>query len=181
MIFGAAFRRRYICAEPPASTQEPTMTDRHERQVAGGFAGRLRQAIDAYGSANSIAKAIGRSEGAVRKWLRGESEPNVTDLRTLCEQTHTSIEWLVTGHGRREAVHTLETPPPSYENQPNRPPLNYALLEAIMDAIDVEVSKDALDLPSPKRSMLVVTLYDLFQESQKVDNDAVARLVKLAR
>jgi hypothetical protein len=38
-----------------------------------------------------------------------------------------------------------------------------------------------LELPSPKRSMLVVTLYDLFQESQKVDSDAVARLVKLAR
>ena len=50
-----------------------------------------------------------------------------------------------------------------------------------MDAIDVEVSKDALDLPSPKRSMLVVTLYDMFQESQKVDSEAVSRLVKLAR
>jgi transcriptional regulator with XRE-family HTH domain len=157
------------------------MTDRHERQVTGGFAVRLRQVIDAYGSANSIAKAIERSEGAVRKWLRGESEPNVTDLRMLCEQTHTSIEWLVTGRGRREAVHMLETPPPSYENEPNRPPLNYALLEAIMDAIDLEVSKDALELPSPKRSMLVVTLYDMFQEDQKLDNEAVSRLVKLAR
>jgi hypothetical protein len=157
------------------------MIDRHDRQVSGGFAGRLRQVIDAYGSANSIAKAIERSEGAVRKWLRGESEPNVTDLRAICEQTHTSIEWLVTGRGRREAVQLLETPPPNYENEPNKPPLNYALLEAIMDAIDLEVSKDALELPSPKRSMLVVTLYDLFQENQKIDTDAVARFVRLAR
>jgi transcriptional regulator with XRE-family HTH domain len=157
------------------------MTDRRDRQVTGGFAVRLRQVIDAYGSANSIAKAIERSEGAVRKWLRGESEPNVTDLRTLCEQTQTSIEWLVTGRGRREAVHTLETPAPNYSNVPNNQPLNYALLEAIMDAIDAEVRKDGLELPSPKRSMLVVTLYDMSQESQKVDNDAVARLVKLAR
>ena len=62
------------------------MTDRHERQVTGGFALRLRQVINAYGSANSIAKTIERSEGAVRKWLRGESEPNLTDLRTLCEK-----------------------------------------------------------------------------------------------
>ena len=157
------------------------MTDRHERQVTGGFAVRLRQVIDAYGSANSIAKAIERSEGAVRKWLRGESEPNVTDLRTLCEQTHTSIEWLVTGRGRREAIPSLqETPPPSYENPPNKP-LNYALLEAIMDAIDVAMRKDGIELPSPKRSMLVVTLYDLCQESQTVDMEAVARLVRLAR
>jgi transcriptional regulator with XRE-family HTH domain len=157
------------------------MTDRHERQVTGGFAVRLRQVINAYGSANSIAKAIERSEGAVRKWLRGESEPNVTDLRTLCERTQTSIEWLVTGRGRREAVHTLETPPPNYENKPNDPPLNYALLEGIMEAIDVEVRKDGLELPSSKRSMLVVALYDMFLESQKVEDEAVSRLVKLAR
>lgn len=157
------------------------MMDRHERQVTGGFAARLRQVIDAYGSANSIAKAIARSEGAVRKWLRGESEPNVTDLRALCEHTNTSIDWLVTGRGRREAVQTLETAPPSYENKPGSPPLNYALLEAIMDAIDAEVSREALDLPSQKRSMLVVTLYDLFQESQKIDAEAVSRLVRLAR
>src|SRR5512137_1164978 len=103
------------------------MAGRRERQEHGGFAARLRSVVEAHGSANSIAKAIERSEGAVRKWLRGESEPNVTDLRTLCEQTHTSIEWLVTGRGRREAVHTLESPPPSYENQPNRAPLNYSL------------------------------------------------------
>jgi len=157
------------------------MTDRHERQAAGGFAARLRQVIDAYGSANSIAKAIERSEGAVRKWLRGESEPNVTDLRAICQQTHTSIEWLVTGRGPREAMQLLESEVPAYGNEPNRPPLNYALLEAIMDAIDLEVSREALDLPSPKRSILVVTLYDLFQESQKLDNEAVARLVRLAR
>ena len=55
----------------------------------------MREVIDAYGSASGLAKAIERSEGAVRKWLRGESEPNVTDLRAVCEQTGTSIEWLV--------------------------------------------------------------------------------------
>ncbi|MBS0420177.1 MAG: hypothetical protein JSR66_20880 [Proteobacteria bacterium] len=150
------------------------MTDRRERQVTGGFALRLRQVIDAYGSANSIAKTIERSEGAVRKWLRGESEPNVTDLRTLCEQTQTSIEWLVTGRGRREVVHT--PPPPSHNG-----PLSVTLLESITDAVESEINKDNLTLSSAKRSMLVATLYGMFQESQKIDPDAVARLVRLAR
>jgi hypothetical protein len=150
------------------------MTDRRERQVTGGFALRLRQVIDAYGSANSIAKAIERSEGAVRKWLRGESEPNITDLRTLCEQTQTSIEWLVTGRGRRESVHA---PPPVSSSIP----LSVPLLEAIIDAVENEISKDAMTLSSSKRSMLVATLYGMFQESQKVDADAVTRLVRLAR
>ena len=150
------------------------MTDRRERQVTGGFALRLRQVIDAYGSANSIAKAIERSEGAVRKWLRGESEPNVTDLRTLCEQTQTNIEWLVTGRGRREVLHT---PAPALPSGP----LSVPLLESIIDAVETETHKDELNLSSAKRSMLIATLYGLFQESQKVDGEAVSRLVRLAR
>jgi transcriptional regulator with XRE-family HTH domain len=184
MPFGAARRYSYICvasAVRPKGTH--AMTDRRERQVTGGFATRLRQVIDTYGSANSVAKAIERSEGAVRKWLRGESEPNVTDLRTLCEQTQTSIEWLVTGRGRREAIHShlSEAPGPNSENAPHSPPLSYSLLEEIMDAIESEVRQQELTLPSSKRSMLVTTLYDMFHGSRKVDGEAVARLVKLAR
>ena len=150
------------------------MTDRRERQVTGGFALRLRQVIDAYGSANSIAKAIERSEGAVRKWLRGESEPNVTDLRSLCEQTQTSIEWLVTARGRRETVHAVT---PAQVNVP----LSVSLLELIIDAVDNEIRKDDPNIPSSKRAMLIATLYAMFHESQKVDDAAVTRLVKLAR
>jgi transcriptional regulator with XRE-family HTH domain len=158
------------------------MADRRERQAGGGFALRLRQVLDAHGSANSIARAIDRSEGAVRKWLRGESEPNVTDLRALCEHTQTSIEWLVTGRGRREAmpVELQEPPPQAYANASSKP-LNYTLLEAIMDALDIQVRASSLELSSTKRSMLVVTLYDLCQETQRVDQEAVARLLKLAR
>jgi transcriptional regulator with XRE-family HTH domain len=62
-----------------------------------GFPGRLRQVLDSYGSTSSLARAIDRSEGAVRKWLRGQSEPNVSDLRAICEATATSVEWLVMG------------------------------------------------------------------------------------
>lgn len=149
------------------------MTDRRERQVTGGFALRLRQVIDAYGSANSIAKTIERSEGAVRKWLRGESEPNVTDLRTLCEQTQTNIDWLVTGHGRRDAVHTGPAASVAV-------PLSVTLLQSIIDAVESEVQKDELNLTAAKRSMLVATLYGLFQDSQKIDGEAVSRLVRLA-
>jgi hypothetical protein len=156
------------------------MAARREKQQQDGFAARLRAVIETYGSANGIAKAIGRSEGAVRKWLRGESEPNVTDLRSLCEQTQTSIEWLVTGRGRREAPAGLqESPSPPYENTGHET-LNYPLLEAIMDAVDDELRAAHVELPSTKRSMLVVTLYDLCQERREVDREAVARLVRLA-
>ncbi len=137
--------------------------------------------VEAHGSANGIAKAIDRSEGAVRKWLRGESEPNVTDLRSLCEETRTSIEWLVTGRGRREAPAggLEETPAPPYENAGHET-LDYPLLEGIMDAVDAELRNARLELPSTKRSMLVVTLYDMCHAHREVDREAVARLVRLA-
>jgi len=158
------------------------MPERLETRTTGGFAARLHEVIDAHSSASTIAKAIGRSEGAVRKWLRGESEPNVTDLRALCELTGTGVEWLVTGRGRRESPPSelQERAPPSYTNTTHKP-LDYSLLESVMDAVDAEVRSSATELPTTKRSMLVVTLYDLCQESGQVDRGAVARLLRLAR
>jgi transcriptional regulator with XRE-family HTH domain len=150
---------------------EVDMTGRRERQENSGFATRLREVIDAYGSASGLAKTIERSEGAVRKWLRGESEPNVTDLRALCEQTGTSIEWLVTGKGARDSQVEVvrEAGPPLYQNAP-REQLN----------VQLQVRNVGLELPLLKQAMLVVTVYDLCHERKEVDREAVSRLVKLA-
>ncbi|HEY6922485.1 MAG TPA: helix-turn-helix transcriptional regulator [Steroidobacteraceae bacterium] len=141
----------------------------------------MREVIDAYGSASGLAKAIERSEGAVRKWLRGESEPNVTDLRAVCEQTGTSIEWLVTGRGVRDALEPAvrEAGPPAYQSTA-REPLNAQLLEGILLAVQEELRNAGLELPLLKQSMLVVTLYELSHERKEVDREAVARLVRLA-
>ena len=157
------------------------MTGRRERQENSGFAARLREVIDAYGSASGLAKAIERSEGAVRKWLRGESEPNVTDLRAVCEQTGTSIEWLVTGRGMRDALasEVRDAAPQPYQAL-TREPLNGRLLEGILLAVQEELRNAGLELPLLKQSMLVVTLYELSQERREVDREAVARLVRLA-
>jgi hypothetical protein len=155
------------------------MTDRRERQHGGGFAARLREVVTDYGSASTLARVIERSEGAVRKWLRGESEPNVTDLRSLCEETRTSVDWLVTGRGARGALPAVQERPASYQSTPRRP-LDQALLESILQAMEDELGRAGLSLPPPKRSMLVTMLYEQYQEHGEVDRDAVARLVRLA-
>lgn len=161
-------------------------TGRRERQEAGGFAARLRQVLKAHGSASSLAKAIARSEGAVRKWLRGESEPNVTDLRTLSEVTQTRIEWLVTGEGSRllpaeadTAAAVRESPPPY--RHPGHGALDLPLLEAVMAAADEQLRAAGLELSPAKRSALFAAAYDLARGRNAVDADAVARLVRLAR
>ena len=169
------------CSAPtPYGATDVDMTGRRERQESGGFATRLREVIDAYGSASGLAKAIERSEGAVRKWLRGESEPNVTDLRSVCEQTGTSIEWLVAGRGQRHVLAAgIRDAPPPYQNAPHEQ-VNTQLLEGILLAVQEELRAAGLELPLLKQSMLVTTLYDLCHERKEVDREAVARLVKLA-
>jgi transcriptional regulator with XRE-family HTH domain len=146
-------------------------TGRHERQEAGGFAARLRQVLKGHGSASGLAKAIERSEGAVRKWLRGESEPNVTDLRAISIATQTRIHWLVTGEGPREAQADSEA----------ASALDLPLLEAVIGAADTQLRVAGLDLSPTRRSALIAAAYDLARGRKSVDADAVARLVRLAR
>ncbi|HVS77309.1 MAG TPA: hypothetical protein VHE11_10260 [Steroidobacteraceae bacterium] len=154
---------------------------RRERQEAGGFAARLRQVLKTHGSASSLAKAIARSEGAVRKWLRGESEPNVTDLRTLSQVTGTRIEWLVTGEGPREtAAESVREAPPPYRHSPHGA-LDLPLLEAVLAATDEQLRAAGLELSPTKRSALIAAAYDLARERNGVDVEAIARLVRLAR
>jgi transcriptional regulator with XRE-family HTH domain len=174
------------------------ITGRRERQEAGGFAERLRQVIKAHGSASGLAKAISRSEGAVRKWLRGESEPNVTDLRALGEVTHTSIEWLVSGQGAREMRPTsdasrgnaqphlssaAEAPAAQRQHLSHGPQttLDVALLEAVIGAVDEQLRAAGPELSAAKRSALIAAVYDLAHDRNAVDAGAVARLVRLAR
>jgi len=155
--------------------QGHTLRHRAPATEAAGFASRLRCVIDAHGGASALARIIARSEGAVRKWLRAESEPNVTDLRAICEATATSIAWLVSGSGERTLA-------PS-----SAPPLRdaaraeCALLETLLERVDAELARAQLVLASTQRSALVVTLYQLFRERQSIDSEALARLVRLAQ
>src|SRR5690348_481128 len=102
-----------------------------------GFPARLRQVIDSYGNTSSLAREIERSEGALRKWLRGLSEPNVSDLRAICEVTHTSVEWLVMGRGERAESYG-DSGPGIGEirgGSVELPPLNYKLMDEVVRSI----------------------------------------------
>ena len=74
--------------------QSGTTTARDEAFIA-----RLKQVIKQYGNVNSLAKAAGLSETAVRKWRDGISEPTRGRLILLAQAAGVSVEWLVTGQG----------------------------------------------------------------------------------
>jgi transcriptional regulator with XRE-family HTH domain len=148
----------------------------HARQTSG-FPARLRQVLDRFGSVAAVAAAIGRSDGAVRKWLRGQSEPGVTDLRALCELTQTRIEWLVSGHGPAQDQPALHDPAPAYGA---RASLDAALLEEVLSILEQRLRETGTTLSAVKHATLVAACYDLAHESGEIDAHAIARLIKLA-
>jgi len=132
---------------------------------------RLRSVIDAHGGTSALARVIARSEGAVRKWLRAESEPNVTDLRAICAATATDIAWLVSGTSEPARIASASVDGTSAD---------CALLETLLLRVDAELAKAHLVLASAQRSALIVTLYQLFRDKHSIDPEALTRLVRLA-
>jgi hypothetical protein len=143
-----------------------------------GFAVRLRTITDAHGGASALARAITRSEGAVRKWLRAESEPSVTDVRAICAATATSAAWLI--DGADEAAHADgEVGTPRTGTSDVR--ADCVLLEKLLERVDAELVSGDVVLTSRRRAALIVTLFQLFHENKIIDSDTLARLVRLAR
>ena len=107
----------------------------------------------------------------MRKWLRAESEPNVTDLRAICAATATDIAWLVSG--KSEPARAASAPLDGTS-------ADCALLEMLLLRVDAELAKAHLVLASTQRSALIVTLYQLYRDKQSIDPQALTRLVRLA-
>jgi transcriptional regulator with XRE-family HTH domain len=149
-----------------------------------GFAARLRQVINSYGNTSSLAREIQRSEGALRKWLRGLSEPNVSDLRTICEVTHTSVEWLVMGRGQRQENYG-DSGPGVGEGRGTAaaelPPLSYKLMDEVVRSIREESPILLGNEVAPgKQSSVISTVYNLSRRTRVVDSEEVSRIVGLA-
>jgi transcriptional regulator with XRE-family HTH domain len=142
------------------------------------FAGRLRHAVALFGGASALARRIGRSEGAVRKWLRGQSEPSVTDLRAICLACGARADWLINGSGDSGLLPPQIREPGASYSAGTR--MDDALLEEIMTAVDEASFLSGAKIAINRKSSLVTALYGLCLPSGTVDRVAVSRLMKLA-
>jgi len=154
-----------------------------------GFAARLRQVLSSYGSTSSLARNMDRSEGALRKWLRGLSEPNVTDLRAICELTGTSVEWLVMGRGPQKDPMAggdgdsglgVRDDSGAFSAEPELPPVSYKLMDDVVRSIrretEVLLGNTA---PAEKQSAVLTTVYNMSRRTRVVDSEEVSRVVGL--
>lgn len=143
-----------------------------------GFAARLRHVVNVSGGPSALARAIGRSEGAVRKWLRAESEPNVSDVRAICASCNASLEWLINGVGDSGLIpHAVRETPAAYRPLQE---MDHRLLEEILLAVEEAAETSGARIATNRKSGMVAALYGLCQASGTVDRHAVSRLVRLA-
>jgi transcriptional regulator with XRE-family HTH domain len=66
---------------------------------AGTFAERIKLLIQRVGSATEIARMCGFSEGVVRSWRDGNTDPSRARCVTLARTLGISLVWLVAGEG----------------------------------------------------------------------------------
>jgi len=68
------------------------------------FTARLQMILRQWPSADRLARAMGVSPSAFRKWLRGEAEPSRERLVALADAAKVGIAWLAKGEGPGPAV-----------------------------------------------------------------------------
>lgn len=80
----------------PAASQTAVLA---EPNLAANFSERIRLLIQRVGSATEIARMCGFSEGVVRSWRDGNSDPSRARCVTLAKTLGISLVWLVAGEG----------------------------------------------------------------------------------
>lgn len=152
-----------------------------EDQDTSAFRARLRQIVGTYGSVNSLARAIGRSEGTLRNWLAGPAEPGLSDLLKLCDVTGVGIEWLATGRGHPSSARNLRETRGAYASGVGQ--IDQSLLEDLLRALEQELQARSVELDPGKRAGVIATLYEVCRarsDPDRVDRELLARLVRLA-
>jgi transcriptional regulator with XRE-family HTH domain len=71
--------------------------------ASSSFSERIRLLIQRVGSATEIARKCGFSEGVVRSWRDGNSDPSRARCVTLARTLGISLVWLVAGEGAIQA------------------------------------------------------------------------------
>ncbi len=88
--------------ETEASTDAASASRGADREA---FVGRLQRIVSHWRSADRLARAMGVSPSAFRKWLKGEAEPSRERLVALANAAGVGIAWLAKGEG----------PPPRFQ------------------------------------------------------------------
>lgn len=150
------------------------------------FCHRLEKAVgEATLTIPALAREVGVSDGAIRKWLKGESEPDVRFVLPLAAALGVRPEWLAfgavpmrTGEDAPRAGAAAATP--ALASPAHSAPYNRELLMGVVLGLEDYYERENKD-PSPEqRAKLTVLMYDLFLAKGRLDRDELNSLLKIA-
>jgi transcriptional regulator with XRE-family HTH domain len=87
------------------------------KSSGGTFSDRIRLLIQRVGSATDIARRCGFSEGVVRSWRDGNTDPSRARCVTLARTLGISLVWLVAGEGAIQIDPTTSTQDDQYSSE----------------------------------------------------------------
>ncbi|OOG40155.1 helix-turn-helix transcriptional regulator [Rhodanobacter sp. C05] len=85
--------------------------------TAGTFSDRIKLLIQRVGSATEIARMCGFSEGVVRSWRDGNTDPSRARCVTLARTLGISLVWLVAGEGTLQMDPNVPTQDDQYSSE----------------------------------------------------------------
>ena len=85
--------------------------------TAGTFSDRIKLLIQRVGSATEIARMCGFSEGVVRSWRDGNTDPSRARCVTLARTLGISLVWLVAGEGTLQLDPSVPTLDDQYSSE----------------------------------------------------------------
>jgi phage repressor protein C with HTH and peptisase S24 domain len=104
----SAGRHAFLCTMMPSNAPiRPKSSVRTADGNRAGFAARLQLVVRHWPSAERLARAVGVSPSAFRKWVRGAAEPGRDRLVALAEATGANVAWLAQGEGASPDPATL--------------------------------------------------------------------------
>ncbi len=140
----------------------------------GGLPARIQLLIELEGGACAIAERCGFSEGAVRNWRDGRSDPSRERCVTMAQVLGVSLVWLVAGEGpmkadagrpARPGVDASAPTQPEPSSSARAPGLDSKLLGSALRLLQSYIGLVGGSLDSNARADRVAELYDILKHS----------------
>jgi phage repressor protein C with HTH and peptisase S24 domain len=146
----------------------PGATARHAGAERSAFVARLQTILTHWPSADRLARAMGVSPSAFRKWLKGEAEPSRERLVALARAAGVGIAWLAEGEGSApvfEAVSGSKRRPRAPQPDSSFDPARFVLLPQQPEA----AAAGAATPPAPPATGFIALRHDWVRSACGVD------------
>jgi len=147
----------------------------HIENHQNSFGTRLKTLVDQAGGNAAFSRLVAAkggsvSPGMIGQYIAGHSEPSLSRLVAMAEAGNVRLEWLATGEG---PMRPGEAPAPPIS------PVDTHLLTDCIAALEMALARTGRQLAPEKKAEVIVLLYEDFAERGSIDEERVARVLRL--